>query len=341
MNRAVFQEAKERENNREWALAEQMYRTISKGSDKLAVQASRRRAECLMRLQRWSEARAEVDAVLKSGAPEVNRDIKRLLAVLSYEQNTGAATEAIDDFAARWLINEPNLRQKEGRIILTAAAPKTGSTSLATALAAAAGYRKTNFLCYQQVSMARGIASLPALQRLKGVGIVNHCHLAPDAGMMADLRDMPWVQIAVHFRHPADVVLSTVDMIIRQGAPIILIAAPHLVGAGPAAVMKWALENYLPELLQWIQDWLAYVDANHPSIMGVSTLEQMKTIGQDALAKQLLDTAGIPYSADSNTVPQRTGNRMSGGQKIRYTAAQRDYLQRQIPPELLRRFGWG
>jgi len=340
MTQSVFQNAKELENSRDWAAAEYLYSTIVKGGGKLAVQASRRRAECLMRLQRWSEARTEVDAVIKSGAPEVNRDIKRRIAVLGYEQNTGAAIQVIDDYAARWLKSEQGLKRKNDRIILTAAAPKTGSTSLATALAAAAGYRKTNFLCYQQISMARGIASIPALQRLKGVGVVNHCHLAPDAGMMADLRNMPWVQIAVHFRHPADVVLSTVDMIIRQGAPIILIAAPHLVGAGPAAVLEWVLENYLPELLQWIQDWLVYVDAQHPSIMGVSTLEQMKTKGQDTLAKRLLGAVGIPYNEGSNTVPQRTGNRLSGVQKIHYTPAQRDYLQRQIPPDLVQRFGW-
>lgn len=338
--REKFSAAKLLEETGDWEKAEKAYQELTSLSGKISVQASRRRAACLMHLQRWEDMRSEVDRVFNADTQILDADISRRLIVQSYERNQEEAYRTIETHIARRLENTPEGAGKDGHIILTAAAPKTGSTSLATALAAALGAERTSFLCFQTFSVSRGLPSIPSLNLLRGTNIVNHCHLAPDPGFMEQLRKMPWVRVAVHFRHPADTILSVVDMVLRRRAPIMLMGEPRLVGADPDYVMKWALDRYLPDLLTWMQDWLNYVDAGHPSILGLTTMAQMKALGQDEMVKQLLQKAKLPYCETFQSLPKRTKNRLTGDAKVEYTTEQRAHVQRAIPRTLADRFGW-
>jgi len=338
--RELFQSAKTLEGARDWSAAEDAYgQVVATATGKLHHQALRRRAECRMRLQKWDQARRDVDAVFDAGIPIVNRDIKRRVSVYSHLGEIGIASETIVKHAENNLESYP-APPDNAFVILTAAAPKTGSTSLSTALAAAMNWPKANFLCYQKPELAQSYPSLPALDILKGRGIVNHCHLAPDDDLLIALEKRPWVKVAVHFRHPAETLLSTLDLVMRQNAPLILSQAPHLVGAPEPEIRDWVFSVYARQLSDWMQHWLAHVDARHPSVLCFTTLDQIKALGQDNVARNVLIDAGLAPRPDTATEPQLTGQRLTGKQKIAYCGDEREQVLAHFPKTMLERFNW-
>jgi hypothetical protein len=338
--RDVFQSAKALENARDWAAAERIYGQVISGTNgKLLHQAYRRRTECRMRLQKWVGARKDVDAVFAAGILLNNRDIKRRVSVYSHLGETKIAADTIAE-RVKFCVSDYPEPDKNGLIILTAAAPKTGSTSLSTALAAAMGWPKINYLCYQNPELAQGFPSLDALDILKGRGIVNHCHLAPDDELLAELEKRPWVKVAVHFRHPVETMLSTLDLVMRQNSPLILSQAPHLVGAPEAEIRDWVFSVYARQLSGWMQHWLGHVDAGHPSILCFTTLDQIKTLGQDNVARDVLIEAHLSPKTNATTEPQRTAQRLTGKQKVAYQFDEREQVLAHFPKTMLERFNW-
>jgi len=338
--RDIFQQGKSLESGRDWAKAALCYgAVIAAGEGALRIQAHRRRAECLMRRQQWAEARQDVDAVFAAGGPILNRDIKRRVAVFSHLGDYKQAAATIEAYTKHWLMENSQTR-REGLTILTAAPPKSGSTSLAVALSAAGGWPKINFLCYQNGALTQGYPPMAALDLLRGVGIVNHCHLAPDRHVLDMLKARPWVGVAVHLRHPVEIILSTIDLILRQNPPLILDRAPHLVDASLGEITEWVTRVYAPSLANWVAGWLEIVDGNHPSILSMTTLSQMKSEGQDALAARILQSRGIVPIPGATSEPQGTGQRLSGPDRATLTPRQRDRVMAAFPVIVRQRFGW-
>lgn len=334
---AKFAEAKSLERAGEWAAAAAAYRQLTR-TPRTEHAARRRLTECLMRLQRWEDAHAEIARTFASGIEICNADIKRFCACAGHAGDADAAQRMIEHHA-RTLRDSGRLPNGE-YILYTAAAPKTGSTSLSVALAAAANYEKTNSLHFPTPPMAGGRLSMTALEILRGKGIVNHCHLSPARDQMDQLRTLPWVKVVVHFRNPVETVLSTIDLIVRNASPLMLSVAPDLDHRDTGAVTEFVLDSYLPELLDWMQGWLRHVDAGHPSVGGTSTLEEVRRSGQDAVAARILDGLGIPRRKDVSSAPQRTGIRLTGERAARYGPGQRERVESAVPTEMRQRFGW-
>jgi len=96
---------------------------ITAGEGALRIQAHRLRAECLMRRQKWAEARQDVDAVFAAGVPILNRDIKRRVAIYSHLGAYKQAAATIQAYTKHWLMENSQTR-REGLTILTAAPPQ-------------------------------------------------------------------------------------------------------------------------------------------------------------------------------------------------------------------------
>ena len=333
-----FHQGKQYENTGRWQKA------VAGFTDAIAlnlnfIQARRRRAECLMRLQQWDKAEHDMNAVIASGIQPNNRDIKRLTAILSYKGQTDKACDQINEYTKTW-IRENKETLKPGPIILTAAAPKTASTSLSVALAKAADCPKINFLCYQRAELGKGLPSLQALKSLRGYGVVNHCHLDCNPEFLQTLAALAYVKVVVHMRNPLDTLTSTVDMFMRIKSPIILSAKPELATAPLNQLKEWAIAVYLPHLINWMEGWLRTVDNQHPSVLGLSTFDQIKAKGQDQVARELLQTANVKKIVTAETEPQRTGNRLSGAEKISFSNKQKARILAEIPNTLRDRFAW-
>lgn len=305
---------------------------------KQGLQARRRRTECLMRLQRWAEAEVEVAAVFAATDAPLNRDIKRWLGVRTQR---GASVQPVDPVTTYAQAERAAGHYAAGPyILLTAAAPKTGSTSLSVALAAALGATKVNILDLPPTSTAWGRPWWPCLDALEGCALVNHCHLSPDAKTLDGIAARPWLRVAVHLRNPVETIESTIDMVIRQRSPNLLSGAPHLATAPPAALHDWVMTDYLGALASWMEDWVAAADAGHPGILGLSTMDDMRQRGQDAIARDLVAALPGITPKTAETEPQRTGKRLTGKDAIRLSPAEADKVRAAMPAGLLDRFGW-
>ncbi|MCP4073182.1 MAG: tetratricopeptide repeat protein [Hyphomicrobiales bacterium] len=334
----LFDQGKSLEQRKSWKEATRMYDQVIEAAPEF-LQVRRRRAECLMRLQRWPEAEQDVRHLFDANAPIINRDIKRIATICSQQGKYDEAASRISSFADQWL-GENTAGLSSGQVILTAAVPKTGSTSLSFALAAATGWPRANFLCYQNSPMGAGVPSMAALQKLKGIGIINHCHLVPDEDILEALGEMPWVKTVVQFRNPVETLLSTVDMMVRDQTPIIFAYASVAPDAPFEDIAEWVIADYLPHLIIWMERWAAAIDQGHPSILGWTTLDEIKDKGQDTVARQMLETAGIGPIRTMVTEPQRTGQRLQGSEKVVFSSSQEERIVASIPDHLRKRFNW-
>ncbi len=331
-----FSEAKALETDGQYARAEDIYAQLTAFAE-TGIRARRRRTECLIRLQRWDEARDEVAAVFAAERPN-NRDIKRWLSVRA---RLGDAARPADPVVLHARAQRQAHAYPEGPFALfTAAAPKTGSTSLSVALAAALGGAKINYLDLPPTSHTWGSPWWPAVDALNGCAVVNHCHLSPAPEVMAEFASRPWLKIAVHLRNPFETMESTIDMMIRQRSPNLLSGTPHLADAPDAALRDHAMNHYLARLGRWMGDWLALADAGHPSVLGLSTMDDMRRDGQDAVARRFVGALPGMDAIQADTAPQRTGNRLSGDKTIRLTDGERHAVATAMPAGLLDRFGW-
>jgi hypothetical protein len=302
------------------------------------LRARRRRTECLMRLQRWPEAAAEVAAVFDACDRPLNRDLKRWLNMRVQFGDAARPADPVTPFVTAARAGGDYATGPY--ILLTAAAPKTGSTSLSVALAATLSATKINLLELPPTHDRWGTPWWPAIDALQGCALVNHSHLSPDPETVRNIAARPWVKVAVHLRNPVETIESTIDMVIRQRSPNLLSGTPHLATASETALRDWVLTTYLPRLAAWIRDWVRLVDAQHPWIAGLSTMDDMRGRGQDAVAQDL--AAGLPgiLPAPTETEPQRTGNRLRGASAITLTPDEVSRIKAAMSPALMDRFGW-
>lgn len=332
-----FSEAKALEADGEYARAEQAYARLSTCPE-TEMRARRRRTECLIRLQRWDEAAEDMAYVLEHADPPLVADMKRWL---SMRAQFGTETHPSDPLTPFVMAQRASGAFAPGPyLILTAAAPKTGSTSLSVALAAATRATKLNYIDLPPTTGVWGSPWWPAVDALQGFGLVNHCHLSPDPETISNIAARPWVKVAIHLRNPVETITSTIDMMIRQRSPNLLSGAPKAALTADDAIRAFVLTHYLHKLRDWMVDWIALYDQGHPSVIGLTTMDEMRSRGQDAIARDLV--ARLPGLAPNSaqTQPQGTGQRIVGDKAVQLTPQETDRVRAAMPPGLLERFGW-
>lgn len=330
-----FQQAKALEASGAYVEAARLFAAL-KSVPEQEVRARRRLTECLMFLHRWSEAATEVAAIFAL-APATPHDLKRWQTVRA---QTSHALTPQDPVTSYVQAERAAGAYSEGYIVFTAAAPKTGSTSLSAGLAAALGGRRVTYLDLPPTATEWSTPWWPAVDALEGCALVNHCHLSPAPHVLAEIEKRPWVRVAVHLRNPFEAMESLIDMLTRHRFPNLLSGAPHLALAPDQELRDWLIEHHVHRLAKWMADWVALLDAGHPSLIGPTTMEMMRNQGQDGLARHLAHQLDGVTVRTCDTVPQRTGKRLEGAAKIRLTPAERAQVRKAMPAPLMARFGW-
>lgn len=298
--------------------------------------ASRLRCDMLMKLQRWEEARTIAETLYEDVAKRNVDDVRRMMQCLSHDGSYEGASAVL----ARHAETERDTFPDGKALILMAAEPKTGSTSMTTALAAAAGYGESTFLCHDVGPRPEARPSFEALEVLRGKGLANHSHLVPEPESLGRLESMPWVKLLVQVRHPVDVMESTIDMLVRTASAVILSGAEGIDPSDTRVVQDWVLDEYLPGHIQRVMEWVRIADEGHPALLGLTTLEEVRSHGQDAVAQRALAARGI-RTTSVTTQAKRTGKRLCGNNAISLSAAERQRVMTAVPAALRFRFGWG
>lgn len=307
-------------------------------AEKVAMAARRYRARANFGLCRMAQVVDDLRMLQDAGERIGNRDLRAYADALSQTAGEAEANALLGVWTPTLL---PPEECADGPTIVMATAPKTGSTSLSHALGAAIDAPVTNLLCYRGRDTVYSKLSDRAVQAFAGKGVVNHGHLNSDAATLDLLRDTPSVRIVLHLRDPRETLLSTADMCLRLRTSYSFATAPVPDPAHGVAFLDWMVDHYTPQLLTWMHDWITAYDTGHPSIVSLSTLDDLKSKGQDSVARHIAEKLGVTDIQTVKTQPRRTGQRLEGSQKLAYSDAQLARLEAQLPQALMQRFDWG
>lgn len=109
-----------------------------------------------------------------------------------------------------------------------------------------------------------------------------------------------------------------------------------------AEKLNWQIENFLPVLVKWIEDWTAVIDSGKFQIL-VTTFEEMIE-EQSAFMQKILCFFGYEIDKpefapfEPGKLHHRKGRKDEW--KEVFSPAQKQRISQLIPPELLARFEW-
>jgi len=112
--------------------------------------------------------------------------------------------------------------------------------------------------------------------------------------------------------------------------------------------MDWAIENHLPHIVHWMNDWVAFKDTEDKSPNGVkimiTTYDELVE-NESQLFQKIADFYGIPFDMTHfKPVAKNVSVRFRKGERDEWrsvlTEAQKNRMAEIVPVELLRRFNW-
>lgn len=234
--------------------------------------------------------------------------------------------------------------------VILIAQPKSGSVFIHRAL------RRTLQVPFLQAGTA-GVhgASIGyrQLMRLKHGNVVSREHLPANKFLLDSLGLVGIDKAVLHVRNPADAIVSWARAIDR------FIAVRGMAGAVLACELampddyaswsfpqklRWQIENYMPQQVLWVENWLALADTTDRPDVLVTTYDQLAADPR-AYLKSVLDhyELGIPAEAiylpaqevGRNNIFSTAGDKWAG-----LDGALRDMACDQVPAALRARFGW-
>jgi hypothetical protein len=266
----------------------------------------RREVEALIALHRFDDAIDRSRRVIASQAVPSGRDIVALCDALLFLGRRKEAAEAVMAHAQLWAAHLTATQAPRGSMVVVAALPKSGSTSLTQGLATALGLIETEFLNLRtEQSFAFRDPVLRAYWPLEGFGLAVHSHLSPDADPLRRLVERARARVFLHIRDPREALLSTIAMAARIHPPNVLLKCPNFLFLPAADQLDWMIDHYLPDQVSWVEGWRAILADAPDLIAGVSTHYDMVAEGHDGLSRRLATAAGLEVQAVASTVPRR------------------------------------
>lgn len=305
------------------------------------ISITRRKADTLMALTRIDEAILLSEKIIQQSKTLNRRDHQRVSEAYFFAGRYAESADAIANYANYWR-KQNNGMGRLGVPVVVAALPKSGSTSVTTALAATTGSIETEILCRRGPKFfGSNILIHRALRHAKNFKITEHSHLEPNAANLAALKTHKDVKVCLHVRDPREALISAVDMLIRNRAPQFMLRSKELYDAPLNIKIDWMIENYLPCQINWISDWLEIADISNSPVKSVTDFSELKRNGQNKLAKKIANRLGIECVSNIDSKPRRFNLKKLSGWRDHFSKEQQEKVESQIPIELFRRFNWG
>jgi hypothetical protein len=199
-------------------------------------------------------------------------------------------------------------------------------------------------------TVPRDRAVRPALRQLATGGALCRTHMSGDNA--AAMAQAGIARMLLHVRDPRQVTVSWAHMMRRITDHEFIYAAGMYTPAVPDAYrdwsfeeqFAWAVENYLPGQLDWLEGWVRALDAGLPLRICITTFEQFRD-DQDAFYRRVLEFFEAPL-ADAGVLQSRTAEAMRNFRSGRtsewrrlFTSAQKSAIEARVAP-LAERFGW-
>jgi hypothetical protein len=234
----------------------------------LDINHKRRLADLLLALADLEGAAGLAEDIIAEAPQPLQRDALRLHDALTAVGRREEADQALTTFARRWGQTQYS-RSDRPQLLLLAALPKSGSTSVAHALAETMSWPMTEFICRRSLDnfvFSDQILDEPSIIAAR-YNAVEHSHLQYNISVGSTLARYPWLKMVVHIRDPRDVMVSTLDTVRRLRSFAFIRHCPDWEDRPLERQLDWFIERYLPSVLHWIAGWLAWISQT-PVILG-------------------------------------------------------------------------
>lgn len=108
--------------------------------------------------------------------------------------------------------------------------------------------------------------------------------------------------------------------------------------------VDWQIDNYLPQLIRWIEAWCDVIDSSEqPENIVVTKYEELAGHDEEFI-RELIDRLGLPVCETLNLAAKDMSNHFRNGSPDEWrsalTPAQIRKMTEIIPPQLFKRFEW-
>lgn len=241
--------------------------------------------------------------------------------------------------------------------IIINALPKSGSTYIRDVISDNTSYKSVSILPgfksispkFCSITQFFGQPNLLGKQHLRAPIDVSVDHLGPPKMDMDQLKKFTDRKI-VHIRDPRAALLSYIHYINKhkESAHVNPPRPPGYYQLSFNEQLDWGIDNLLPLMVDWIENWLKYKESEDLKKNGfkilITTYDEL-VADQQALYNKILDFYNIPYEKfkTPNLSKENIANFRKGDDnewREVFSEQQKQRIAAIVPASLLRQFNW-
>lgn len=235
--------------------------------------------------------------------------------------------------------------------------PKSGSTYLAVALSNSLNYKKTQITCvdsaqencYHTIHEFYATPTLLAKQHFAAPVVAYGPNLGAPKIDMELLRQFTDRKI-IHLRDPREVLLSLIHHVnlYKEQAHVLPMRPMEYYTFSFSRQIDWGIDNFLPRIIVWMEEWLAFKDAEDLKPNGfkilITTYDEL-VANELKLFYKILAFYNISKRNFHHVVTKKDSAvlfRKGDSNEWRqvFTLQQRIRIANMVQPTLLQRFNW-
>jgi len=261
-------------------------------SERVTISIHRRLSDAYLSLGELEEALFHSTIAIALSKTPTERDYIRKARIFEFLSEYKKSRTTLIEYGNQF--QKTHAKAKAADNIIVVALPKSGSTSITNAMAIQSKKEYLEFPNRQGKGFfSNSIPVYNCYRQIQGYGVIMHSHLSPKQEYVNFLATIRNLHIVLHLRDPRESLISVLDMAHRQKAYQIISRNRNLLHLSIDAQLDWMIDQYLPFQAQWISSWLKIVNERPALNIAVSSFDELKQKGQNAVALEQLEKLGI------------------------------------------------
>ncbi len=266
--------------------------TSFKIPERAAVSIHRRLSDAYLSLGKLNEALSHSIIAIALSKTPLERDYIRKARIYEFLSEYKKSRKTLIEYGNYF--QNAHVKPHAADNIIVVALPKSGSTSITNAMAVQSKKQYLEFPNRQGRGLfSNSIPVYNCYRQIQGCGIIMHSHLSPKQEYVDFLATVPNLHIVLHLRDPREALISVLDMVHRQNTYQIIARKQNLLHLSIDAQLDWMIDRYLPFQVRWISSWLKIVSERPILNIAVSSFNDLKKRGQNAVALEQLEKLAI------------------------------------------------
>ncbi len=301
----------------------------------------RRLADAYISTADMETALVHANIVVQDKQNASERDFGRKSSILDFLGRPKEARAVLISFAEKFRKNKILHENTKRPNIVVIALPKSGSTSISSAIAAHLNYSYLEFPNRQGTGFfSNSVPVARCYQNIENIGAVIHSHILPRRNHVNLLSAQTDLKFIVHVRDPREALVSALDMVHRRSTYQFMVRKPDLLELPLEGQLDWMISNYLPVQIDWISRWWTIAQTNSPIKIKLSTFSDLQFKGQDATALDLIKAIGLDVHCEEMKTERRRYNqrKLKGSWQELFSQQQKNRAADAIPESIRSQF---